>query len=63
LAAHHALEWIGPIVLFSAAAISQNPEIMSITLGVISNYLADWFRAVPKQGRTAKLKMVQKTKE
>jgi hypothetical protein len=61
--AHHALNWIGPAILFSAAAISQNPEIVSITLGVISNYLTDRFRGVPKQERTARLKMVQETKE
>jgi hypothetical protein len=61
--AHHALEWIGLVVLFSAAAISQNPEIVSITLGVISNYLTDWFRGFPKQQITARLKMVQETKE
>ncbi len=63
MVAYHALEWIGLVVLFSAAAISQNPEIVSITLGVISNYLTDWFRGVPKQERTARLKMVQGTKE
>jgi hypothetical protein len=61
--AHHTLEWIGPVILFSAVAISHNPEIMPITLGVVSNYLADWFRDVPKKERTARLKMVQKTKE
>jgi hypothetical protein len=55
----HAFEWIGPVILFTAAAVSQNPEIVSITLGVISNYLTDWFRGVPKQERTARLKMVE----
>jgi hypothetical protein len=60
---HHVLQWIGPVILFSAAAISQNPEIVSITLDIISNYLTDWFRGVPKQERTARLRMVQKTKE
>lgn len=43
----HALEWIGPVILISAAAYSQNPEIVTITLNVISNYLTDWFRGVP----------------
>ena len=63
MVAHFPLEWIGLVVLFSAAAISQNPEIVSITLGIISNYLTDWFRGVSKQERTARLKMVQGTKE
>ena len=61
--AHHVLKWIGLVILFSAATITQNPEIVSITLGVISNYLTDWFRNVPKKERTARLKMVQDTKE
>jgi hypothetical protein len=61
--AHHALKWIGLVILFSAAAISQNPELVSITLGVIANYLTDWFRNVPKKDGAAKLKMVQGTKD
>jgi hypothetical protein len=58
----HALEWMGPVILFTAAAISQNPAIVSVTLGVISNYLTDWFRGVPKENRTASLKLVKETK-
>ncbi len=62
-AEQHALEWMGPVILFTAASISQNPEIVSITLGVISNYLTDWFRCVPKENRRASLKMVKETKD
>jgi hypothetical protein len=36
---------------------------MSITLGVISNYLTDWFRSAPKEEGKARLKMIEKTKE
>jgi hypothetical protein len=59
----HALEWIGPVILISAAAVSQNPEIVSITLGVISNYLTDWFRGEPKENRSASLTIVKETKD
>ena len=59
----HALEWIGSVILFSAAAVSQNPEIVSITLNVISNYLTDWFRGVPKENRRASLTIVKETKD
>jgi hypothetical protein len=59
----HALEWTGPVILFSAAAVSQNPEIVSIALGVISNYLTDWFRGVPKENRSASLTIVKETKD
>jgi hypothetical protein len=58
----HALEWIGPVILIGASAMSQNPEIISITLGIISNYLTDWFRGEPKENRTASLTIVKETK-
>ncbi|MDL2275489.1 hypothetical protein LJC22_05145 [Desulfosarcina sp. OttesenSCG-928-G10] len=37
----HSIEWFGPIIFFSAAAIANNPEIITITLNIISNYLSD----------------------
>jgi len=37
----HSIEWFGPIILFSAAAIANNPEIVTITLNIISNYLSN----------------------
>lgn len=36
--------WAGPILFFSAAALAENPHLMSLALGVISNYLTDLFR-------------------
>lgn len=36
--------WIGPIIFVSATTLSQNPTIVSIGIGVIANYLTDWFR-------------------
>ena len=57
------MQWIGPVILISAAAISQNPDIVSITLGVISNYLTDWFRGEPKENRSASLTIVKETKD
>jgi hypothetical protein len=61
--AQHALEWIGPVILIGASVVSQNPEIVSITLGVISNYLTDWFRGEPKENRRVSLKIVKQTKD
>jgi hypothetical protein len=56
------LEWIGPVIIITAAAVSQNPEIVSITLKVTSNYLTDWFRGVSKENRRASLTIVKETK-
>ncbi|QIZ76462.1 hypothetical protein [Ferrimonas lipolytica] len=38
------VEWFGPVILITSSLISQNPEIVSITCGVISNYLTDFFK-------------------
>ncbi len=50
-------EWIGPTIFVTSALLSQNPHIISVALGVISNYLTDWFKGVPG-GRDAKLDIV-----
>lgn len=42
------VEWFGPIILITSSLISQNPEIVSITCGVISNYLTDFFKGQKK---------------
>lgn len=36
--------WIGPTIFVGASLLSQNPNVISIALGVISNYLTDWFK-------------------
>jgi hypothetical protein len=37
-------DWIGPTIFISASFLSQNPHIISITEGIISNYLTDLFK-------------------
>lgn len=54
-------EWVGPIIFASYALLSQNPHIISIALGVISNYLTDFFKGIPGEKR-AKLDVVVETK-
>jgi hypothetical protein len=51
-------EWVGPTIFVSGALMSQNPAIVSIALGLISNYLTSWFRGVTKGRRKAKLDIV-----
>lgn len=38
------VEWFGPVILITSSLITQNPEIISITCGVISSYLTDFFK-------------------
>lgn len=42
-----AFQWIGPIIFVSPLLLSQNPYALSVAIGVISNYLTDWFKGVP----------------
>lgn len=37
-------DWLGPTIFIGASILSQNPDIISITEGIISNYLTDWFK-------------------
>jgi hypothetical protein len=41
---NRSVEWFGPTLFFSLAAISQNPNIVSICLSVLSSYIYDIFK-------------------
>jgi len=47
----HGAEWLGPLLLISASAITHDPNIIGITLSVIATYLVDYFRGKPKPHR------------
>lgn len=36
--------WIGPTIFISAGLITQQPEIVSVALGVLTNYLTDFLK-------------------
>lgn len=55
-------EWIGPTIFVSFALLSQNPHILSLALGVLSNYLTDFFKGLPNPGK-AKLSIVVETRK
>lgn len=40
----YSFEWFGPTLFVSAGLLSQDPNILSVTLGVITNYLYDLFK-------------------
>lgn len=45
-------EWFGPTLFVSAGLLSQNPNILSVTLGLITNYLYDLFKG-SKDGKAS----------
>lgn len=50
-------EWIGPTIFVSASLASQDPNAVSVALGLITNYLTDFFKGRPEP-KSAKLAFV-----
>lgn len=48
----YGFEWFGPTLFVSASILAQNPNVLSVTLGVISNYLYDLFKGI-KDGKAS----------
>lgn len=40
----YGFEWYGPTLFISAGIMLQNPDVLSVTLGLITNYLYDLFK-------------------
>jgi len=45
-------EWFGPTLFISAGLLSHDPNLLSVTLGVITNYLYDLFKGA-KDGKAS----------
>lgn len=48
----YSFEWFGPTLFVSAGLLSQEPNILSVTLGIITNYLYDLFKG-SKEGKVS----------
>jgi hypothetical protein len=44
---HNDFEWVAPALFIPAALMSQNPEVVSLALGVLANYITDFFKGHP----------------
>lgn len=51
-------EWFGPVLLFTSMALSEKPELVSITCGVIANYVTDFFKG--QKEPSVRLKVIHK---
>lgn len=51
-------DWYGPLLFISSLALTQNPELVSITCGVIANYVTDFFKSTDKPN--IRLKVIYK---
>jgi hypothetical protein len=54
------ITWVGPVLFFSAATISENPHIVSVALSVVANYVTDLFKGSAQPTR-ARLSVVIET--
>lgn len=55
------IDWFGPTLLFTTAALTQNPELVSISINVLSNYISDFFKG-QKEPNIKLNVMIQKSK-
>lgn len=51
-------DWFAPILFVSSVAMTQNPEMISIALSVIANYVTDFFKG--KDSPNIQLKVIHK---
>jgi hypothetical protein len=54
--------WVGPTLFFAAAQLSQDPSIVSVSLGVIANYLTEFFRGITGRRRVTLDVVVEQTR-
>lgn len=43
---NNAFEWVSPLLFVSSALLSHNPHLISIALGVIANYVTDFYKGI-----------------
>jgi hypothetical protein len=48
----YGFEWFGPTLFISAGLLAQDPNVLSVTLGIITNYLYDLFKGA-KDGKAS----------
>jgi len=56
-------QWVGPLILFTSTLITQNPQLVDVSIGVISNYLTDWFKGIRNDQKKAVLDAVVEKKD
>ncbi|MBS0536991.1 MAG: hypothetical protein JSR72_23270 [Proteobacteria bacterium] len=57
---NNAFEWVVPTLFLSASLLSENPNAVSVALGVIANYATDFFKGMSRQA-SVKLEVVVET--
>jgi hypothetical protein len=56
-----AAEWFGPVIFVAGSLLSSNPPAINVALGVVANYVTDFFRGTPLDRQRANLTVVVET--
>ncbi len=54
-------QWLGPTLFIPLALWSNNPNAVSLAIGVLGNCITDFFKGIPARLRGVKLDMVGET--
>ena len=54
--------WVSPLIFFTSVFIIQNPYLIDVAIGVISNYLTDWFKGISDKEKKVSLNIVEETR-
>lgn len=63
LQAQHDATWIGPVLFFGTAVLSANPNLVNIALGVIANYVTEFFKGKPGKNEMHLSVVVEQTEK
>lgn len=54
-------QWLGPAIFIPIALLNENPQIVSLAIGVLSNCITEFFKGIPKRQRNVKLVLIVET--
>lgn len=60
---HNAFEWAGPLVFVGNSIIASSPYLIDLCIGVISNYVTDFFKGIPGKKKVKLDVVVEKSKQ
>jgi hypothetical protein len=54
-------QWLGPTLFIPLALLSENPQIVSLAIGVLGNCITDFFKGFPVHQKNVKLDVIFET--
>lgn len=54
-------QWLGPTLFIPLAVLNENPQLVSLAIGILSNCITDFFKGIPQRQRNVQLDIVVET--